>query len=393
VSPLSAFSSATVLVVGVEHIGRRVALHLLRLGLQPLFFVSDERVEDKAWLKAHGIQFSIRNKMGDSDEMKDKLVAAKAVLLLDEDDLSNIKLILDIRKHQPTLSIVARIFDQTLSDHLEEKFQVRCLSVSSIAAPVFAAAAHGEDIVGCFSTHNQLVVAATRSSSEQIDQFLNLSGCLCIDSQTKGSHEKLFLLRNRDWSALQGERGTSNNGGHWRKASLHWFVLWWRRVRPMVKLLLACFLVSLIIAVIVFHRGMGLSLLDAYYLAITIVTTVGFGDINLLNETPAVKVFGTFLMLVGAGLLAGLFSIFTELLVTARLKELFGKEFRSFENHIIVVGFGNVGYRVAKELSTNGEHVVVIDQKNQASWVGNCREWLKFRGTESRKRSLRARGF
>jgi len=115
-------------------------------------------------------------------------------------------------------------------------------------------------------------------------------------------------------------------------------------------------------AIVVFRVTLGLSWIDATYFATTVVTTVGFGDINLLEAPGWVKLFGVGLMFAGVlliGLTASLLAVFVVTGTADRMRnELRARRLR---NHVVVCGLGSVGMAVARDLFDRGSHVVVID--------------------------------
>src|SRR5262245_22998018 len=107
--------------------------------------------------------------------------------------------------------------------------------------------------------------------------------------------------------------------------------------------------------VVVFRYGMGLTWLDSFYFVVSTMTTVGYGDISLKEAPDGVKLFGTFLMLSSAALLAATFGILTDYLVKSRLEELLGRGKIRMRNHIVLCGLGHVGIRILEELHKLGE--------------------------------------
>lgn len=115
-------------------------------------------------------------------------------------------------------------------------------------------------------------------------------------------------------------------------------------------------------AIVVFRSTLGLSWIDATYFATTVVTTVGFGDINLLEAPAWVKLFGVGLMFAGVLLIALTASLLAVFVVTGTADRL-RNEFRArrLRNHVVVCGLGSVGTAVARDLYDRGSLVVVID--------------------------------
>ena len=127
-------------------------------------------------------------------------------------------------------------------------------------------------------------------------------------------------------------------------------------------------------AVVVFHYGHDLSWLDSVYFVVTTMMTVGYGDISLKDATPAVKIFGIFLMLASGALLAGVFGIITDYLLKSRLEQLFGLGRLRMRNHIVLCGLGHVGIRILEQLRKLGEEVVVIEQSEDGRFLDEARQ-------------------
>lgn len=140
-------------------------------------------------------------------------------------------------------------------------------------------------------------------------------------------------------------------------------------MRKIFLLVLLAGLLFTLTGVVVFNQTLDLPWLDSIYFVITIMTTVGFGDISLLNAPPLVKIFGIVLMLVGTACLAAMLGIITDYLVKANLNEALGLRRRKMKDHIIVCGLGNVGYRVVHWLHNLNENVLVIERNEEAKFV------------------------
>src|SRR5262249_42216490 len=93
------------------------------------------------------------------------------------------------------------------------------------------------------------------------------------------------------------------------------------------------------------------------------VTTVGYGDITVKDASSATKIVGMFLMFTGAAFVAVLFGLFTGWVVDRRLAVLSGRVAARGSGHVVVIGAGNVGYRVADALGKRQQRIVVIDRQ------------------------------
>jgi len=115
-------------------------------------------------------------------------------------------------------------------------------------------------------------------------------------------------------------------------------------------------------AIVIFRFSMGLSWIDATYFATTVVTTVGFGDINLHQAPVSLKLFGVVLMFAGVLLIAVSASLLAVFVVTGTADHL-RNEFRArwLRDHVVVCGLGSIGMAIARDLYLQGYRVVVVD--------------------------------
>jgi hypothetical protein len=85
------------------------------------------------------------------------------------------------------------------------------------------------------------------------------------------------------------------------------------------------FALLIVTGTLMFNRYLGLSLLDALYFVVVTVATVGYGDINLLEASPPLKVFGIGMIMFGALTFALAFGLVTDAIVGARLLRALGQ--------------------------------------------------------------------
>lgn len=109
----------------------------------------------------------------------------------------------------------------------------------------------------------------------------------------------------------------------------------------------------------------GFSLLDAAYMTLITVATVGFKEVKPLTDEG--KLFTIFLIIFSFGIFAYSLSTITSYFVEGRLKTLFSRTrntggIRSMKDHIIVVGYGRNGQQTAHDLLDNKQNVVVIEK-------------------------------
>ncbi len=153
------------------------------------------------------------------------------------------------------------------------------------------------------------------------------------------------------------------------------------RRHPWLYALILIFVALIAAGTIVFHdtnfpdiKPDGrLSWVDAFYFTVTVMTTTGFGDINLANSSPAAKLFGAALMLSAVILASLTFSFIADRLFKKRAEIALGRRRHRMAGHVIVCGFGRVGYQLVRELLARGEKVLVIERDADHRFLDQAR--------------------
>lgn len=100
--------------------------------------------------------------------------------------------------------------------------------------------------------------------------------------------------------------------------------------------------------------------LDALFMTVMTVTTVGFGEVHPLDTNG--KIFTILLMLAGIGFVLYILSDIVELLIEANRGRLMKHKIVHLTDHQIVCGFGRTGQEVAEQFLLNKVPFVVIEQ-------------------------------
>lgn len=120
----------------------------------------------------------------------------------------------------------------------------------------------------------------------------------------------------------------------------------------------------IIISTIGYRLIEGGSVLDALYMSVITIATVGFKEVYQLSDTG--KVFTIIVISFSVVILAYTVSTIGQLLIEGELTEILGrrkmeKEIRATKNHFIIVGFGRVGQMVFSEFGRQNVQSVVIE--------------------------------
>ena len=114
-----------------------------------------------------------------------------------------------------------------------------------------------------------------------------------------------------------------------------------------------------------FHFIEGWSYLDAFFMTLITITTIGYQEIHPLTETG--KVFDIFVIFLGVGSAAYVFASFTRFIVEGEMQRYFGrlrldKTIMRMSNHYIICGNGRIGSLISQELLHANKTFLVIDK-------------------------------
>jgi Trk K+ transport system NAD-binding subunit len=123
------------------------------------------------------------------------------------------------------------------------------------------------------------------------------------------------------------------------------------------------------------YRRPGMSELDALYFSVETVATVGYGDFTFVDQQGWLRLWAIFLMIAGITSTAVLMAFLADLLISRRLGHAAGRRrARSMSGHVVLVGLGSVGMRVAADLVASGTRVVVVERNESNRFLSAAAE-------------------
>jgi Trk K+ transport system NAD-binding subunit len=297
---------------------------------------------------------------------------AQALALTEQDDVGNLHAALAAQELNSGLRIVLRIFNEPLRRSIGSLLNdCVALSASAIAAPLFVAAALGEEETRQIEVAGRRLTVASASGGSGENGFLfALAGETGDGAQTLLPHRlegNGLVLRDADppppgaASQAPAHHARLPAGPLLDRINAALIALATLADRRFRRLLVA---IALLVGVSVgvFSLFGGISPLDALYFTITTITTTGYGDITVLNKPLGIKLYGMALIVVGATSLALLYALLIDALVGARLTRALGGVRHRMAGHVVVCGVGNVGLKVVQELARREIPVVVVER-------------------------------
>jgi voltage-gated potassium channel len=124
------------------------------------------------------------------------------------------------------------------------------------------------------------------------------------------------------------------------------------------------FLLLLLTGTLGYHWSQNYPWVDALYMTVITVTTVGFGEVYPLDEGG--KLLTIFLILTSIVIYAYIITVITEYVVGENIiKKLIVRrmenKIKKLQNHVIIAGYGRTGKQAVNKLKNYNRRVVVID--------------------------------
>lgn len=119
----------------------------------------------------------------------------------------------------------------------------------------------------------------------------------------------------------------------------------------------------------------GWSLLDAFYMTVITISTVGFKEVGILSPTG--RLFTLLLIFLGLGAVLYTLGNLIEYFIEEHLTGLFGrrkmeKQIKNLKDHYIICGYGRVGGEVGQDLLKADKPFVVVEDNQEV--FETCKE-------------------
>jgi len=108
----------------------------------------------------------------------------------------------------------------------------------------------------------------------------------------------------------------------------------------------------------------GWQILDAIYMTVITITTVGYGEVRTVSPTG--RVFTLALICMGMGIIAYTLGMVAQVMVEFQVRSILGRrklglKIKSIKNHYILCGYGRIGRIISQELKASRIPLLVVD--------------------------------
>ncbi|WP_380281029.1 NAD-binding protein [Kitasatospora purpeofusca] len=150
-----------VVVVGLGNVGTRVVSRLHGLGVPVVGLESDPQARGISAVRALGVPVVVDDGPLAEQLRRARLKHSRAVVAVSGDDATNLEAALEARAVRPDVRVVLRLFDDSFASHVYATLDnVASRSTSYLAAPAFAAALMGREVLGTLSVFRHVLLVA-----------------------------------------------------------------------------------------------------------------------------------------------------------------------------------------------------------------------------------------
>jgi Trk K+ transport system NAD-binding subunit len=376
-----------VVVFGYHGLARRVVRQLVNAGQHVLVVDPEASTVAVNAFRHWGVDYLRGSGRSRETLAEANVAAARAVVCVKDDDLRNIETAMLVREMSADVRIVVQMANSSVGRALHAiATPGAVIDVAELASSAFVEAAldrttHAVRMGGVEFLIETVQVSGPGSLRDLWGDLAPIAmrrtddtgpiACPGRDELVKPGDLVTFIGTERDYRGAhldpQVQRGTLPGPTLRRRAREVFAAVSDAVDRPFriaFAVLIGLAVVSVIVLTSLYEEpdGTRMNPLDAIYFTAETLATVGFGDFYFRDQAPALRLWAVFLILVGASLVALSTALLTNALVSRRLAQSLGRQrMIRMRDHIVVVGLGSIGSKVAADLRADGYEVAVID--------------------------------
>ncbi|MBW4632788.1 MAG: NAD-binding protein [Iphinoe sp. HA4291-MV1] len=316
---------------------------------------------------------------------------AQTLVIAGPDDELNLSIMMQARMLNPRIRIVNRFFNTNLGDRLDQTVPNHLtMSVAGLAAPVFTFAALGNQAIGQIKLFKQTWPIHEEYIDENhpwlgrklSDLWSDRSRMLIYYMPVKGEIDLVAaVLSGKELKV--GDRlivGTQPRYRSTRKpifakllkvlTNLQQFK---KHAESVVVMTVVLFVIIVIATLTYTSTNTNISIIDALYFAVGMITGAGGNDKVVENAPNSIKLFTVLMMLVGAAVIGLLYALLNDFILGSRFKQFWDAARVPHRHHYIVCGLSGIGIKIVQQLSASGYEVVVIERDSNNKYVNTAR--------------------
>jgi len=316
---------------------------------------------------------------------------AQTLILAGSDESVNLTILMQARVLNPHIRIVNRLFNTSLGNRLDQTLDGHVtLSVAALAAPVFAFTAMGKKAIGqlqlfrqTWPVHEEHIDDRHPWLGRKLSELWEDRHCMMI--YYLAAHEPIDLvsavLNNRqielDDRILIATQPSVRNSPKSLSQRLIRFTSGLKHLQRQARSMLVAILILLltisIASTVYVCFTANVSPIDAIYFSVGMVTGAGGNDRVAEQATDNVKIFTAATMLIGTAVIGIMYALINDFVLGTHFKQFWKSVPIPERGHYIVCGLGSVGVQIARQLTSYGHEVVVIERDRNNRFLNTIR--------------------
>jgi Trk K+ transport system NAD-binding subunit len=328
---------------------------------------------------------------------------AAAVICVESTDLRTLETVLLVRELRPEVRVVAHIDNPGVAHAVEEVTGAgTVLDIPALFAPSVIEVCLGRRVHDILLGSTRFATVEVRAQREAT--LRELYGSLVPLGIASGGEREPVLCPGRDEPVHAGDRVTllgtreslaaagiearqpfARRGGGalvrhaWAvvRAIVHTLRGSDRALEVAVALFASLLVISTLVLHFTYHQAGGghPDLLSSVYFTLETVATVGFGDFSFSGQSAWMEVFGIGVIVAGTSLVAAIFALLTNALVSRRIERSLGHaQIPGMRDHVVLVGLGSVGMRIIEGVRAGDRDVVVVERSENNRYLNQVRQ-------------------
>ncbi|MCM0588768.1 MAG: NAD-binding protein [Gloeotrichia echinulata IR180] len=316
---------------------------------------------------------------------------AQTLVIAGADDERNLSIMMQARVLNPQIRIINRFYNTSLAERLDQTLPNHLsMSVVGLAAPVFTFAALGNQAIGQIKLFQKTWPIQEEYIDENhpwlgrklSDMWEDRSRMLIYYLPVEGEIDLVSAVLNGKELTV-GDRlivGIQPRIRSTRKSWIRKLLKVCTSLRQFQKHAQSVVVVAMILLVIILlatltyvSGNLKISVVDALYFAVGMITGAGGNDKVVENAPVSIKLFTVVMMLVGAAVIGIWYAMLTDFILGSRFKQFWDAARIPQRHHYIVCGLSGIGIRIVQELHASGHEVVVIETDSNNRFVNTAR--------------------
>ena len=397
-----------IIVCGLRNLGHRILEQIVEAQIALSVVVIDEAPELR--FAEELVQRKIPLLQRDSraaQVLREAGIERARALITVLDDMRNLETVLEAQRLVPNLRVIASFSNPQIGSLINRLPNCRALDPAELTAEAFTTASLPNQVLHLFKIQEARLneeVAVVRDSPNLEGTISQLYGRIVPIQVEKADHtfnvspppnttvqpqDWIYLIGrvedmiasqeiNLDRQAVERRRQTPTTthrrrltmGQRWRRVKAvigHFF----NEMGPRFRTILLVFLSILLVSILALFIFRGDNLADSLYLGLNLI--IGQTVINP-QDYWTYKVFGFVITFAGITMVGVVNAYITNYIISARLAQALGQQRAiDMKNHVVLVGLGEIGHRVLRDLLERGEDVVVIEQDENNPHIQKAR--------------------